>query len=140
MQGGSGLASDGFQEISAIMRSGVYILAFKSEVVYVGQSKSMYSRIYTHRNLWNQSRRGKQHPSWLPNSVKGILFDEVWIRPVHVDQLDAVERELIAKHRPKHNHVHKPREKTSVPMPLIINGVTVVLNAHAKPRPIERRV
>lgn len=133
-------ALEGFTEVSAVMRSGVYVLAFRGEVVYVGQSKSMYSRIYTHRNLWNQSRRGKQHPSWLPNSVKGILFDEVWIKPCHVDQLDTLEREMITLHRPKHNHVHKPRERISTPVALMVNGIALTLNAHAKPPTIERRV
>ena len=132
---------DGFCDISDILRSGIYILVHRGVIVYVGQSKSLYQRIYTHRNLWNKSRRGKAEPAnWLPTNVKGMLFDEVHIQPCALERLNALEREMIALHRPKYNTVHKPREASSIPLTVMVAGVALTLNAHVKPQGIERRL
>lgn len=130
----------GFQDISKVLTCGVYALGFKGVVVYVGKSKSMYSRIYAHRNLWNQGRKGRLQPAWMPTSVKGMLFDEVYIRPCTLEQVDALEVEMINRYKPKYNIVSKTREAVAQPIELRINGVALVLNAHAKPPAFERRI
>lgn len=98
----------GFTQIGKILQSGIYALVYRREVVYVGKSKTMLVRIYSHRNAWGDKRQGKRRetPSWSP--VKGILFDDVWILPTPTDQLDAREQEMIAKYRPKYNIKLKP--------------------------------
>lgn len=131
---------DGFVDISPVLRAGVYALGFHGQIVYVGKSKSMYSRVYSHRNQWNNARRGKAGPSWLPASVKAILFDEVYIRPCSLEALDALEREMIDRYKPKYNIVHKTKEKVSVPITLNVGGVLLALNAHIKPPEIVRRI
>lgn len=108
---------DGFLNIGPCLRSGVYALVHNSEVVYVGKSKSMLSRIANHRSLWASERKGRQTPSWLP--IKGIFFDDVWIKPCASDKVDAVEAEMIRRYHPKHNVQLKTREKQSLPPEII---------------------
>ena len=116
---------EGFVEVSAILRSGVYALVRNGVVIYVGQSKSMYQRIYSHRTTANRAARGKKIPTWMP--IKGFVFDEVWVMPVHVDRLDEVEAEMINRYKPKFNESLKTRHPTKLPTELVINGQAVKL-------------
>ena len=88
-------------DVSALLRSGVYLLYCGDKVVYVGQSKCPLVRIYTHRSLAR-----KRVPSWL--RITGITFDRATVIPCHPDRIDALERGLIAFHRPRHNITHNP--------------------------------
>lgn len=124
----------GFIGVSDVLRSGVYALVHKGVVVYVGKSKTMLARIYTHRAQW-----GKKFMPWLP--VKGILFDEVFVRPCALAVIDELEYDMINLYKPKHNIQLKHFGKSLAPITLTIRGVDVVLN---RPRPqnqiIERRL
>lgn len=127
----------GFTGIGKVLQSGIYALVWRREVVYVGQSKTMLVRIYSHRNAWGDKRRGKHRamPSWCP--VKGILFDDVYVMPVPAEDLDRVEREMIAKYRPRFNTKLIP--KVAQLPPLSINGVAI--GGAVRPQfHIERRV
>lgn len=124
-------ALEGFQDVSTLLRSGIYALCKRGVVIYVGKSKSLYSRIYTHKHFANRGAKGKAIPSWLP--VKGIQFDEVFIRYVHVDALDAAEREAINFYKPRYNESLKNNLKVALPDTLIIAGV--VLQTRVPPRP-----
>lgn len=88
---------EGFVNVSAMLRPGVYALVKDGVVVYVGQSKKPLSRVEAHRSLWGR----KKAPGWLP--IRGILFDEVHVMPCRVEQLDEVERALIDLYKPKFN-------------------------------------
>lgn len=132
------LQLDGFLDISPILRCGVYALCKRGVIIYVGKSKSMYARIYTHKNFANRGAKGKAIPSWLP--VKGIQFDEVHIRPCTLDQLDALEAEMIDRYRPRFNQSLKNNLRPHAPFPLTIAGHVINLN-ESPPRPqVERRV
>lgn len=134
---------EGFEDISTVLRAGVYALAYRGAVVYVGKSKSLYSRIYAHRSMWTKARQGKKPPAWWPSSVKGILFDEVHIRPCRLDQLDALEQELINRYKPRYNVQLKAPGPITAPIPLTINGVALCLNQPSQPQPkpaFERRI
>ena len=83
---------DGFTDATALVRPGIYVLALRGRVVFVGRAKSgMLARIAAHRDLAHKSM-----PSWFP--VKGIAFDEVFIRYVNPDALDAAYEETLAKY------------------------------------------
>lgn len=84
---------EGFVDCSALLRPCVYLLRYRGEVVYVGQSVKAIKRLYTH-----SSRQG---PAYLRKHM--FRFDEVWVRPCERGELSRVEGELIAKHRPRHN-------------------------------------
>lgn len=124
-----------FFNVTQVLRAGIYFLCWQGEVVYIGQSKRLYARIYAHKHNYS-SRRGGKAPSWLP--VKGIIFDEVHVRPCLLEQLDYLERDYIRQFRPKHNVRHKedPRDRTPLratdPISLQIGRVNVTLNL-AKP-------
>ena len=118
---------DGAQDLSLILTAGCYALCWRGSVVYVGQSKACLSRIYTHK-----SQRGKSAPVWLP--VKGVTFDEVHVWPEpEPDRRDALERELIARYKPRYNIQHKSGSPKA-PVSLSINGIAISLT----PR-LERR-
>ena len=129
---------EGYVDISLVLRAGIYLLCYRGQVVYVGKSKSMYSRIYTHRNQWNNIRRGKSKaPTWLPTAVKGILFDEVHVRHCSLEAMDALEVEAIRKYQPRYNVQHKPVHRFSAYTKhpdLVINGITVAFTPAILPK------
>lgn len=113
---------DGFVDASTMLQGGIYILLHRREIVYIGKAKSFLARVYTHRSTWSRTRKGDKLAHWLP--TKGIMFDQFFIRPCRPDLVDALERELIAKHNPKHNT--QLRTKTTSPLPpLVINGIHI---------------
>ena len=127
---------EGFFDVSVVLQSGVYALAKRGVVIYVGKSKSLYSRIYTHRNLARRGARGQKIPSWLP--VKGFTFDEVFVFPCHVDRIDEIEAAMVNKYKPKFNMSLKNGLKVKAPIVLQIGEVAVRMNA---PGPfVERRL
>lgn len=115
---------EGFVEVSAILRTGVYALVKDGTVVYVGKAKAMLQRVYAHKNLY--ASRSKK-PDWMP--IKGILFDEVWVRPCRQDLVDELEREMINLYKPRYNKLLKTPGKTLAEIPLVVGGVSLRLNA-----------
>lgn len=88
---------DGFTDVSALLRGGIYILISRGEVVFVGKASSqMLARITTHRSLAKKSA-----PPWVP--IQGVVFDQVLIRQVHPDQIDEIHSALIDVYSPRHN-------------------------------------
>ena len=82
---------DGFIDVTAVLRSGVYILRLRGRVVFVGQGKVVLAKVYAHR----AHRRGQPAPAWLP--TRPIEFDEVFIKTCRVDLLDTVYRNTCAE-------------------------------------------
>ena len=128
---------DGFVDVSQMLRSGVYALGYHGSIVYVGQSKCMLVRVYSHRNA--RSKKGRL-PSFYP--VKGIVYDEIHIMPVHPDRLDDVEREMINRYKPKYNTQIKNRLPVDVPINLNVAGIALTINSRSDPEgpKVERRI
>ena len=127
---------DGFDDVSTLLRSGIYALCKRGVVIYVGKSKSLYSRIYTHKHFANRGAKGRKVPDWLP--VKGIQFDEVFIRPCSLEALDALEYEMINLYQPHYNQSLKNNLTVDLTR-LTVAGVQ--LNLASPPRPqIGRRL
>lgn len=114
---------DGFIDVSQMLQSGIYALGYRGSVVYVGQSKCMLVRVYSHRNA--RSKKGRL-ASFYP--IRGIVYDEIHIMPVHVDRLDEVEREMINRFKPKYNTQIKNRLPVNVPINLSVGGIALTLN------------
>lgn len=131
------LQLEGFVDISTILRCGVYALCKRGVVIYVGKSKSLYARIYTHRNLSSRGK-GKKVPEWMPQSLKGIQFDQVFIRPCTLEQLDELEAEMINRYKPHYNINLKNTRKVSLGL-VTIGGVQLNLAAPARPQSLARR-
>lgn len=104
------LGDDEFDFCPHLLSPGVYALLHNRIVVYIGQSMKPLTRIYTHRNMWGKKRR-----TMIGNNptVRGILFDDVWIRPCLVEELDEVEIAMIKKYKPLYNIHHN--KLTTVP-------------------------
>lgn len=126
---------EGFIDVSQVLRSGIYMLCHRGVVIYIGQSKSMLARVYSHKSLWGQKQRRKV-PEWMP--IKGILFDEVHICPCPLDKLDELELAMINLYKPKFNIRLKTPGPATQPFNIRINGLTIPVNT--KPTIIERRV
>src|SRR6266702_42664 len=100
----------GFTNASVLLGSGVYALCFASEVVYVGKAKRLLTRIYSHRSAWERKRKGVR----LPPNVKVIPFSSFFVRPCDESDMDRLEREMIAKYKPKHNEMLIPKRRLTL--------------------------
>lgn len=130
---------DGFLDISPLLRAGVYALCKRGVVIYVGKSKSLYARVYTHKHFANRGAKGRTVPPWLP--VKGIQFDELFIRPCALEDLDALEAAMINLYKPRYNQSLKNNLKVG-PLSLTINGVSIQTSGSPRPQIgiVERRL
>ncbi len=127
---------EGFHDATAILASGVYVLVAKGTVVYVGKSKCMLVRTYTHRQM--QAAKGrKDRPFWI--STPGIRYDELHVCPCPLDRLDALEREMIHRYQPRYNKKLLDDSAVTTPTPLRIGNLTLTLNKPVHPH-VERRV
>lgn len=133
----------GFIPAGDILKSGVYALVFHGQVVYIGKSKCMLQRLYSHRNL---SGNRANIPKWMPSSVRGIKYDDVHIRPCSLDVIDELESEMINLYKPKLNiNLKKPQPPTG-PAVIVVNGISLTLRPRVEtkvspPAPkFERRV
>lgn len=88
---------EGFVDVTAILQSGVYALVLRGEVVYVGQSRVMLARVGNHRTALGRKK--------LSGRTRGVVFDSVWVMPVHPDRLDEIEYEMIQRYRPRWNKI-----------------------------------
>lgn len=118
-----------------MLRGGVYALCYRGQVVYVGQSKAIISRVNSHR-----TNRGARTPLWMKTAVRGITFDEVHILPCGPDDRDRVEREMIDRYRPKFNLIHNHRGPMSAPIPLRIGDTVIMLQPRPQFEPVGRRI
>lgn len=89
---------EGFTDVSAMLVGGVYALVHRGVVVYVGKSKVMLGRVYSHRVAW-----GKKQPKIGLKPAKGILFDSIWVRPCPLTEIDELEHRMINLYKPRYN-------------------------------------
>lgn len=113
---------EGLIDCSPMMQGGVYVLVHHREIVYIGKAKNFLARIYTHRSVWSRQRKGDKIAAWLP--VKGIIFDQIFLRSCRPELADGIERELIGLHNPKYNTALRTKSTSPLP-PLCINGVHI---------------
>lgn len=118
---------EGFVDVSPILGAGVYALVRRGVVIYVGKSRSVYQRLYAHRSTAQRAARGKPIPTWLP--IKGFVFDEVWVCPTRIEDLDIVEEEMIERYKPRFNMSLKTHLPITAPITLRIGGAEVRMNA-----------
>ena len=128
---------EGFVDVSAVLRAGVYALVREGVVVYVGQGKRMLARIEAHRSNWGR----KSVPAWMPVSLRGVLFDDVYVFPCRIEDLDRIEAAMIDLYKPKFNiKLKAPTPITAQPITLRHGPVAIPLNHPAPPPRFERRL
>lgn len=115
---------DGFVDVSALLRSGVYALSHRGKVVYIGRSGVLLDRLHAHMRHAQRATQGRTPSKTL---VRRIVFDAMHIRACHPDNAAALERQLIAQHNPRYNDLLRSGE----PLELNIGGKTMVL----RPKP-----
>lgn len=128
---------EGFIEVTPILRCGVYALLREGVVVYVGQGKKMLARVQAHKSNWGR----KSTPAWMPASLRGVLFDQVFVLPCRVEDLDELERTMIDLYKPKLNiKLKAPTPITRMEITLNHNGLTIPLNHRPTSAPFPRRL
>jgi excinuclease UvrABC nuclease subunit len=128
---------EGFIDVTSVLRCGVYALVRDGVVVYVGQGKKMIARVEAHRSNWGR----KSVPAWMPVSLRGVLFDQVFVLPCRVEDLNRIEAAMIDRYKPKFNvKLKAPTPITTQPITLRMGGFEVPLNyTHPSPK-FERRI
>lgn len=105
----------GSVEISAILGPGIYALCRGGEIVYIGKAKLLVQRLYNQWNLMQRRKAGRPLPKTGAFSrVKAVVFNGIKVWPCQLSDLDRLEREMIAKHRPKYNILLVPNGKVSL--------------------------
>lgn len=127
----------GFHRLEGLLGTGVYALVYKGRVVYIGQAKQVLKRIYEHRAQWAAARRGKPYKY---TTVRGILFDDVWVQPCHPDRIDELEKKMIQLYKPKFNVQLKTPGPTTEPVTIKVDGITITLNKPRVPPSVVRRI
>lgn len=128
---------EGFIDVTPILRAGVYALVRDGVVVYVGQGKKMVARVEAHRSNWGR----KATPTWMPVSLRGVLFDQVFVLPCRVEDLDRLEAAMIDLYKPKFNiKLKAPTPITTQPITMRMNGLDVPLNFRPPTPRFERRI
>jgi excinuclease UvrABC nuclease subunit len=128
---------EGFVDVTAVLRCGVYALLRDGVVVYVGQGKKMVARVEAHRSNWGR----KSTPAWMPVSLRGVLFDQVFVLPCRVEDLNRLEAAMIDLYKPRFNvKLKAPTPITQVPLTLQMGGCAIPLNHRPPPPRFERRI
>src|SRR5437868_1713408 len=123
---------EGLVEVTPILRAGVYALVRGGVVVYVGQGQRMLPRIEAHRGNWGR----RWVPAWMPASMRGVLFDQVFVLPCRVEDLDRIERGMIDLYKPRYNIALKAPGVTKTQMEIQLpSGARVPFN---QPQPTPR--
>ena len=126
------MAEEGFVDFSALMHCAVYMLLRRGVVVYVGQSKALGERLLTHMRGRKRGQINKRNYFGANQMVSGFIFDEIWIRPCMMNELDALEVAMIRKYQPKYNTLHK-----EPPPPIDVSALLYQLMPLTKPPRIE---
>ena len=126
------LALDGFVEVSPMLQCAVYALAKDGVVIYVGQSKKPLARIAAHRAQLGR----KSTPDWMP--IRGVAFDQIFLRPCRSEELNALEAEMINLYKPRLNVRVKNRLPIASAFNLRMGDFTLQINRPTPP--FERRI
>ncbi len=127
------MVDEGFVDVSFMLHCAVYALRKRRTVVYVGQTKKPLTRLYSHMNA-----RGKKEPwkAGYKTQKTGFSFDEIWIRPCMLSELDALEVEMIRKYQPRYNVKHR----APTPIPEDIRALLATIHIEPTPGPLEPRL
>lgn len=99
-------------DVPSLMGPGIYALLRGDVVIYIGKAKVLIQRLYAHWNTADRVRRGKLVSD--KNNVKTLVFTGIKVFPCHASDLDKIERQLIARYRPKYNHRLVPKGKMTL--------------------------
>ena len=113
-----------FVEVSVRSYAGCYALLNKGTVVYVGQSKNVFTRVSNHRNTLRRWLVRKSNYNEDQGVIGKIIhFDTVRVYPCSEEELDQLERRLIYDHQPELNvnlKKHEPRQKRNIDIKTLI--------------------
>jgi hypothetical protein len=126
-------------DAAALLGPCVYALTLRGEIVYVGQSRKALSRLYTHASTYQAKLKGRPQLPWRARQAR--KFDGILLWPCPIVMLSAMEKDLIAHYRPKHN-IHFAQARAAYdqrfevddrgivqsPIVLLVNGHRITLN------------
>ena len=100
--------------------SGIYALYLHDEIVYIGQSLNVFTRVDKHIN----------------EGVKDFDYFKVFL--CHKYKLDKFEKELIRQHKPHYNIAHNPKPKAK-PVAVKEKKVRVEVSPEKREEILQRR-
>jgi excinuclease UvrABC nuclease subunit len=86
--------------------TGVYVLLAKGVVLYVGKSLNMFHRIGQHVTAMRRHMKGKR-PYKGKEELPFIVFDQIMVKWVPIERIDAEEMKLIQRFLPECNDLMK---------------------------------
>lgn len=100
-----------FEDRGGMFSSGVYALTLHGEIIYVGKAKVVIQRIYAHWNAMCRLRSGKPP---FERGPQAFVFTGMKLCPCSNYDLDRIEKQMIARYRPKHNTRLVPKGRVSL--------------------------
>ena len=82
--------------------TGVYVLMWKGEVLYVGKSLNIFHRIGQHVTAMRRHKKGKL-PYNSKREVPFIEFDQIMVKWIPIHMIDREELKLIQRFLPEYN-------------------------------------
>jgi len=130
------MEEEGFVNYSALLHCAVYMLVRRKVVVYVGKSKSLSRRLHEHC-----VRRGKapaKKSYYGTSEYNGVMFDQIFVRPCMMAELDTIEVVMIKKYQPKYNVVHKDKPKPEISLEELLKNMPLQAYPMLPPAPATR--
>lgn len=125
--------------------AGVYALLYRGEVVYIGKTINIFSRVSDHYRGMQRKRRGIK-PPFGTRHIDIPIFDEVQAKRCRIHDLDKEEIALIQKYRPRYNikmnrePIHDKLDLTQQPFFLNLLAKKAVPKLEVKRRRLPVRV
>jgi hypothetical protein len=102
--------SAGFVSCGPLFGPGVYALCRGDQIIYIGKAIKLIIRIYAHWNSMQRVKTGRE----APKGTKGIIFTGVKVMACALSELDILEAQMIARHKPKYNMKLVPKGKVTL--------------------------
>lgn len=100
-----------FKLVPKLLGSGVYALLRQGEIIYIGKAQCLIQRLYAHWNMMCRIKSGKPVPK---TGAKALIFNDIQVMPCAASDLDRLEREMIARYRPKLNQKLMPKGRSTL--------------------------
>lgn len=108
---GVGNAAPRFLEVPKLFGPGVYALLRNGEVCYIGKALCLIQRVYAHWNMMCRIKSGKPVPK---TGAKALIFNGLKVMPCDASDLSRLEKEMIARYRPKLNTKLVPKGRSTL--------------------------
>ena len=131
------LKAEGFSTNIEVRSAGIYALLNRGELVYIKRSPNVWSALASHFRTRRRKRiNGTTMLGYRWSDAKEFEFDELLIRYCYLDELEAIELDLIERYRPEFNVKIRPVYHSGMK----IDYAELMALLSEKSKPFERRI